>query len=133
MPFSFIPPSKTPKQYISGENLFESGPGPKSHISKALLSTGATEIEMKHFAGNSFHLAMYGAWLAYVLAHVKRHPKDVILPAMSTEFGTSCSSQDLIVAGAVEEGKDEGDEGSFVQRPTDEPPVDDSQVRSAAG
>ena len=50
---------------------------------------------MKSLAGNSFHLALFGTWVMYVLAHVRRHPRDIPLPIMRSEYGTALSSGDL--------------------------------------
>ena len=97
----YLSPNVYPSLYgaalCSGENLYETGPGPRSHISGALQDLAPSEIELKHAAGNSFHLAMFGTWAAYVLSHIKRHPKGVVLPVMRTEFGTMNSSSDLLM------------------------------------
>ena len=86
---------------LAGENLLHEGSPdepstsrmPRSRVADAVSSL--SQKDMKHLAGNSFHLALFGTWAMYVLARVQKHPKNVPMPVMSTEYGTARSSSSL--------------------------------------
>ena len=61
-----------------------------------LVRVAPTQKEMKHMAGNAFHSALFGSWAMFILSHVRRRPRNIPLPVMSSEFGTLRSSSSIM-------------------------------------
>ncbi len=112
---------------------------PRSRIADALRELKLTQRELKCIAGNSFHLPLFGTWCMYILAHVRKHPRNIPLPVMMSEYGTlrSASSHmledevaqdDSIVAGARDDQS-----GPPSERPADSGGCEESASSSTGG
>ena len=109
-----------------GENLYHHSCGPESLLPRGLLDS-LTEKQKQFLCGNSWHIPIFGQFIMFSLAHVRKIPKPArqLLSGIKLDFGARSSSFQTDAGGSNEGcdpcdnaagSGDDHDDGGFKQR-----------------